>query len=46
MIYEDKNLLRECVRLVLAYIWVSERVRIGGHWRPYEMIFDDYTGWK
>ena len=25
-------------------VWILERVNMRGHWRPYEMIYDDYDG--
>ena len=28
----------------IIIVWVLGRVNIGGHWRPYGMIYDDYDG--
>ena len=29
---------------IIVLVWVLGRVNIGGHWRPYEIIYDDYVG--
>ena len=28
----------------MYYMWVLGHLNIKGHWRPFEMIFDDYDG--
>ena len=29
---------------IVYRVWVLGRVNIGGHWRPYGIIYDDYEG--
>ena len=42
--YTDYVIVSKETTLGIADTWVLERVNIGGHWRPYEMIYDDYDG--